>query len=211
MERTVHGSRRVPRRIAEGRASALTFFPAGSANVRSFGADRARCGRRSARIGAALSSRTRIFPYISRRRPRTPDERPTGANPERRESRPGSAPECSAPPRESLSASRLWSKAEERAPLARALRNGRAAHNSGGGIAARMHLGARSAPTAETLTRHLFRSLPLPWISPPFPGGKGAGGEWARRGRSTGRAVRFFALRGVRARAHLPRAFSRVL
>ncbi len=116
-----------------------------------------------------LSSRTRIFPYISRRRPRTPDERPTGANPERRESRPGSAPECSAPPRESLSASRLWSKAEERAPLARALRNGRAAHNSGGGIAARMHLGARSAPTAETLTRHLFRSLPLPWISPPFP------------------------------------------
>ena len=44
------------------------------------------------------------------------------------------------------------------------------------------------APTAETLTRHLFRSLSLLWISPPFPGGKGAGGMgaarpllWARR------------------------------
>ena len=44
----------------------------------------------------------------------------------------------------------------------------------------------------------------------PVPWGKGGGGEWARRGRSTGRAVRFFALRGVRARAHHPRAFSRV-
>ena len=40
-----------------------------------------------------------------------------------------------------------------------------------------MHLGARSAPTAETLTRHLLRMLPLPWTSPPFPGGKGAGGK----------------------------------
>ena len=44
----------------------------------------------------------------------------------------------------------------------------------------------------------------------PVPWGNGGGGERARRGRSTGRAVRFFALRGVRARAHHPRAFSRV-
>ena len=40
-----------------------------------------------------------------------------------------------------------------------------------------MHLGARRAPTAETLTRHLFRSLSLSWISTPFPGGTGAGGK----------------------------------
>ena len=35
-----------------GAQAPLTFFPAGFSNVRIYGADRARCGRRSARIGA---------------------------------------------------------------------------------------------------------------------------------------------------------------
>ena len=108
-----------------------------------------------------------------RRRPRSDNDRPTGGRLERRESRPGSR--HSHPRKKELAARAPDRQAR---PLEPVLDDPETPHNEARGCECpSMHLGARRAPTAETLTRPLLRSLSLPWISPPFPGGKGAGGN----------------------------------
>lgn len=105
------------------------------------------------------------------------DERPTEARAALRSARPGSAPRVQpSPPKRALQP-RVHGARPKSASFARALRSGRAAHNSEGGRDARTPLGARSAPTAEPLP------LPLGLTSPLSPGGKGA-----RQGRFSGLA-----------------------
>ena len=133
------------------------------------------------------------------------DERPTGERAERRESAP--VLRHSHPRKKELAA---------RAPVRQArilesvLDDPETPHNEARGCECpSMHLGARAYrrdfdPAFVPVVVVAVDFSPVPW-------GNGGGGEWARRGRSTGRAVRFFASRGVRARAHYPRAFSACL
>ena len=197
VELAVHGSGRIPRRIAEGRASAPYFFSCrllessefrrGSCPLRaSIGADR----RRSVIEDEGFSSH---FPATAS----PPGRAPSGSESRTPERPPRFRPKSAAlPPKRALQP-RVHGARPKSAPFARALRSGRAAHNSEGGRDARTPLGARSAPTDEPLT--LSSPLPLVWTSPLSPGGKGAGGKG--RGKAAFRGLPVpHALRGVPAR-----------
>ena len=174
VERTVHGSGRIPRRIAEGRASAPYFYSSrllecaefrrGSCPLRaSIGADRRGALIEDADFPSHFAATASL--------PRTNDQREREPNAVR------AAPVLrhSHPRKKELAAR---APARQARPLEPVLDDPETPHNEARGCECpSMHLGARRAPTAETLTRHLFRSLSLSWISPPFPGGTGAGGK----------------------------------